>query len=46
MPDVRAAGMRSAADALEDAALAEWLVSDVPRALVERRSVPPRPRTS
>ena len=34
MPDVRAAGMRSAADALEDAALAEWLVSDVPRALV------------
>ena len=45
MPSVRAAGMRSAADALEDAALAEWLTSDVPRALVEARSPPPRPRT-
>ncbi len=44
-PDVRAAGMQSAADALEDPALAEWLVSDVPRALVERRNVPVRPLT-
>jgi protein-tyrosine phosphatase len=43
MPDVRAAGMRSAADALEDAALAEWLASDVPRALIEGRSLPLRP---
>ncbi len=45
MPDVRATGMQSAANALKDAALAEWLTSDVPRALVERRSPPPRPRT-
>jgi protein-tyrosine phosphatase len=44
-PDVRAVGMRSAADALGGAALAEWLTSDLPRALVERRSLPPRPRT-
>jgi protein-tyrosine phosphatase len=44
-PDVRAVGMRSALDALGDAALAEWLTSDLPRALVERRSLPPRPRT-
>ena len=43
MPDVRAAGMQSAADALEDAALAEWLTSTVPRALLERRSLPERP---
>ena len=46
MPDVRAAGMRSAADALEDAALAGWLASDVPRALVDGHTVPPRPRTN
>jgi protein-tyrosine phosphatase len=45
MPDVRAAGLRSAADALEDAALATWLASDVPRAVIERRRVPPRPLT-
>jgi protein-tyrosine phosphatase len=42
MPDVRAVGMRSAADALDDAVLAEWLTSDVPRAVVEGRSVPSR----
>ena len=46
MPDVRAAGMRSAADALEDQPLAEWLADDVPRALVDGRSVPARPRMS
>ena len=45
MPDVRTAGMRSAADALEDVALAEWLMSEVPRALVAGSSVPPRPGT-
>lgn len=45
MPDVRAVGMRSAADELDDAALAEWLASDVPRAVVEGGSVPPRQRT-
>jgi len=43
-PDVRAAGMRSAADALEDSALADWLTIDVPRALVEGGNVPERPR--
>jgi protein-tyrosine phosphatase len=45
-PDIRTVGMRSAADALEDAALATWLASDVPRAVIERRPVPPRPLTS
>ena len=45
MPDVRAAGMRSAAGSLDDAALGEWLTNDVARALIERRSPPPRPRT-
>ena len=46
MPEVREAGMLSAADALADPALAGWLASDVPRAVVEGRSVPPRPRTN
>ena len=43
-PDIRAAGMRSAADALEDPALADWLATDVPRALVDGRSLPERPK--
>jgi protein-tyrosine phosphatase len=41
--DVRAVGMRSAADALGGPALAEWLTSGVPRALIERRNLPERP---
>ena len=45
-PDVRAAGMRSAVEAVQDAALAEWLVEDVPRALVAGKDVPPRPPAS
>jgi len=44
-PDVRAAGMRSAVDAVEDDALAQWLVEDVPRALVAGSDLPPRPPT-
>lgn len=44
-PDVRAAGMRAAADAIEDQALAQWLAEDVPLALVEGRDLPPRPLT-
>jgi protein-tyrosine phosphatase len=43
LPEVRAAGMLSAADSLDDAALAAWLAEDVPRAVVEGRGVPPRP---
>jgi len=45
-PDVRAAGMRTAVDALQNEALAEWLVEDVPRALVAGSDVPSRPPTS
>ena len=43
MPQIRAAGMRAAADSLDDVALAEWLVSDLPGALIDGRSMPPRP---
>jgi protein-tyrosine phosphatase len=43
-PDVRAAGMRAAADALGDPALADWLTAAVPRAVVERRTLPERPQ--
>lgn len=45
-PEVRAAGMRSAVDTIQDTALAEWLVEDVPHALVAGRELPPRPPTS
>jgi protein-tyrosine phosphatase len=45
-PGVRAAGMLSAVDAIRDGALARWLVSDVPHALVHGGSVPPRPQSS
>jgi protein-tyrosine phosphatase len=43
-PAVRAIGMRSAAAAVGDEALAHWLTVDVPRAIVEGEAVPPRPR--
>jgi protein-tyrosine phosphatase len=46
MPDIRAAGLRSVADAIPDGALFEWLVVDVPKALVAGRDVPPRPSAS
>ena len=42
-PDVRRGGLDSVADAIGDAALAEWLTRDVPRALVRGESLPPRP---
>jgi len=45
-PDIRAAGMRSAAEAIADEALAQWLTEEVPRALVEGRGVPARPGTN
>lgn len=41
---IRAVGMTSAAAAVGDAALARWLTHDVPAALVDGRSPPPRPR--
>lgn len=40
---VRAVGMTSAAAAVGDAALAQWLTHGVPEALVAGRSLPPRP---
>lgn len=42
-PHVRAAGMLGAVDAIADDALARWLVSDVPRALILGEGLPPRP---
>jgi protein-tyrosine phosphatase len=45
-PDVRAAGMLSAVDAIGNEPLARWLVTDVPCALVEGRDPPPRPSPS
>ena len=42
-PDVRAAGMRSAVLAVPDEALAEWLASSVPEAIVRGAELPPRP---
>jgi protein-tyrosine phosphatase len=44
-PSVRAIGMRAAADALGDPALAQWLTVDVPRAIVDGTRVPERPQT-
>lgn len=41
---VRAAGLLTAIDTLQDAALARWLVTDVPLALAHGEGVPPRPR--
>ena len=42
-PSVREIGLSGAAHAVGDARLADWLVDGVPRAIVERRTVPPRP---
>jgi protein-tyrosine phosphatase len=41
--DVRAAGMRKAAEAVPDEALARWLTDGVPRAIVEGTALPVRP---
>jgi protein-tyrosine phosphatase len=43
-PAVRAVGMRAAREAVGDDALGAWLTEDVPAALVEGRSPPPRPQ--
>lgn len=43
MPDVRAIGMRDAAAAIGDEALAEWLTLRVPEAIVAGEAPPPRP---
>ena len=42
-PSVRAIGLASAARAVGDARLGRWLTEDVPRAIVEGGTVPPRP---
>jgi protein-tyrosine phosphatase len=42
-PTVRAIGLSAAARAIGDARLAEWLTDEVPRAIVEGRTVPARP---
>ena len=42
-PSIRAVGLQAAADALGDAALAEWLTSAVPAALVAGEAPPARP---
>ncbi|HEY7397006.1 MAG TPA: CpsB/CapC family capsule biosynthesis tyrosine phosphatase [Gaiellaceae bacterium] len=42
-PSVRAMGIGAAARSLDDERLARWLTDDVPRAIVESRTVPPRP---
>lgn len=44
-PGVRAAGMRGAATALRNEALARWLTEEVPAALLRSDPVPPRPPT-
>lgn len=45
-PAVRAVGMQAAAEAVGDEALARWLTEDVPLALLEGRTLPPRPKRS
>ena len=42
---VRAVGLRAAADAV-GGELGRWLTDDLPRAIVERRPLPPRPESS
>ncbi len=42
-PEVRAAGMSSAADAVRDVALARWLTEDMPAAIAAGEVTPPRP---
>jgi protein-tyrosine phosphatase len=42
-PDIRAAGLSSAAAAVGDEALAHWLTVDVPGAIVDGEPVPQRP---
>ena len=42
-PDVRAIGMRAAADALGDPELTRWLTMDVPAAILAGQPIPDRP---
>jgi protein-tyrosine phosphatase len=44
-PEVRGIGMRAAAEAIGDAALARWLTHDVPAAIAAAQPIPPRPAT-
>jgi protein-tyrosine phosphatase len=43
-PSIRAVGMRNAADAVGDRALADWLTRDVPQALLASEPLPDRPQ--
>jgi protein-tyrosine phosphatase len=45
-PSLRAIGMSAAVEALGDEALGHWLTVDVPRAILERGALPPRPRAA
>jgi protein-tyrosine phosphatase len=45
-PGLRRAGMSSAAAALDDARLADWLVREVPTAIVRNDPIPARPEAS
>lgn len=42
-PEVRAIGMSSAVEAIDDPELARWLTRDVPRAVLDGRPLPARP---
>jgi protein-tyrosine phosphatase len=42
-PGVRQVGMAAAAEAVADEALAHWLTSEVPQALIDGTHLPPRP---
>jgi protein-tyrosine phosphatase len=44
LPSVRSIGLQDAFQALNQSDLAQWLVEDVPRAIVEDTPIPPRPR--
>jgi protein-tyrosine phosphatase len=44
-PSLRAIGMSAAVEALDDEALGRWLTVEVPGAILEHQSLPPRPRT-
>jgi protein-tyrosine phosphatase len=45
-PSLRAIGMSAAVEALGDEQLARWLTVEVPGAIVDHESLPPRPRTA
>jgi len=45
-PSVRAIGMGAAVEALRDEELGRWLTVEVPGAILENQSLPPRPHTA